>query len=63
MEPIPQHPMSIDMAYKALAIIYNIVKDSEFREFVALAVCRGVALGRFRSWFWDAGERRDRSLP
>ena len=54
MEPILQHPMSIDLAYAALATIYNIVKDSEVREFVGLAVCHGMVLGRFRTWFWDA---------
>lgn len=62
MEPIPQHPMSIDVAYGALATIYNIVKDSEVREFVALVVCQQMALGRFRTWFWDTAQGKARSL-
>ena len=58
MEPIPLHPMNIDMAYAALEIIYNSVKEREVREILALVICDGMAMGRFRSWFWDAAQRK-----
>ena len=53
MEPVPQHPLSLDLACAALRIMYNIVVDSEVREFLALVICQGMALGRFRTWFSD----------
>lgn len=53
MEPVPQQPMGLDLACAALEIMYDIVKDSEVREFCALVICRGLALGRFRTWFSD----------
>ena len=54
MEPVPQHPMTLDMAVEALMIIYNIVVESEAREFVALVVCRERTMGRFRTWLLDS---------
>ena len=51
MEPIPQHPAGLELVTAALAIMYNLVKDSEAREFAALIVCRKVAMARFRTWF------------
>ncbi|CAF9922778.1 MAG: hypothetical protein ALECFALPRED_002223 [Alectoria fallacina] len=60
MEPVPQHPLSLDLACAALRIMYNIVVDSEVREFLALVVCQGMALGRFRTWF---SETKGGALP
>ena len=53
MEPVPQQPMNVDLACTALEIMYDIVKESEVREFQALVICQGMALGRFRTWFSD----------
>ena len=62
MELIPQHPMTLDMAVKALQIISNIVLDSEVRGFVALVVCQQIARGRFRTWLLDP-ESENKALP
>ena len=53
MEIVPQLPMTLDMAHVALEIIYEIVMKSEVREFTALVVCQGLAMGRFRTWLSD----------
>lgn len=53
MESVPLQPMSLDLACAALEIMHSIVRDSELREFQALVVCLGMALGRFRLWFTD----------
>ena len=50
MELVPQHPMTLDLAQRALEIMYGIVSEGLVREFVALVICRGMALGRFRTW-------------
>lgn len=61
MEDFPQHPMDMDMAYTAMQIIYHVVLDSDLKEFTALVVCQGLALGRFRTWFLDSeGRKRKR---
>lgn len=54
MERVPQQPMSLDLAFAALEIIYRIVLESEVREFRLLVVCQGVAMGRFTLWFLDS---------
>lgn len=54
MELVPQHALSLELAVASLHIIYKIVLESEMREFRALVVCQGLALGRFRSWFLDS---------
>ena len=41
------------MAQAALGIIYGIVLKSEIREFLALVICQGLAMGRFRAWFLE----------
>ena len=53
MDIVPQLPMTLDMAHVALEIIYEIVMKSEVREFTALVVCQGMAMGRFRTWLSD----------
>ena len=50
MELVWQHPMNLDLALAALQIVYQIVREGEVREFMALVVCRGMAMGRFRLW-------------
>lgn len=62
MELVPQHPMTLDMAVKALQIISNIVLDSEVRDFVALVACQELARGRFRTWLLDP-ESESKALP
>ena len=54
MEPVPQHPMSSNLACAAMEIIYGIVMDSEVREIQALLVCQNLVMGRFRTWFLDS---------
>ena len=56
MKIISQSPMSVGMALESLEIIYGIVVESEVREFVALVVCQGLAMGRFRAWLLDSVE-------
>lgn len=62
MEPVPQHSAGLDQVTAALKIMYNIVKDSEVREFVALVVCQNMAKARFRTWLSDSETELDWNL-
>ena len=53
MEPVPQHALSLDLAQAALGIIYRLVLKSEMRGFLALVICQGMAMGRFKAWFLE----------
>ena len=56
MEIILRTPMPAAMARQSLEIIYGIVFESEVREFTALVVCRGMVMGRFRTWLLDTAD-------
>ena len=62
MEQIPQNPAGLDLVTAALEIMYNIVKDSEVREFAALLVCQNMATARFRTSFTDTETELDWNL-
>lgn len=57
IEPMRPYPMDSSLECAALSIIYNIVDESEVREFLALLTCRGLVLGRFHTWLLDKPSR------
>ena len=62
MEQIRQNPAGLDLVTAALEIMYNLVKDSEVREFAALLVCQNMAMARFRTSFTDTETELDCNL-
>lgn len=57
IEPIQPYPMDSSLEYAALSFIYNLVEESEVREFLALLICREMVLGRFWTWLLDQPSR------